>query len=394
MSPQFTPFNERVKPAKPYPEFPLTPHRNGTWCKKIRGKLHYFGAWEDPDAALARYLEQKDDLHAGRSPRPDVAASTVKDVCNAFLNHKQDKVNAGELSPRTWAKYKDACDLVVSQLGKGRLVSDLRPDDFTRLKNAMTARWGPLRVGDFIQHIRSIFKHAHEAGLIDRTILFGPGFARPSAKVRRLHRAAQGPKLFAADEVRKLIGAAGVQVKAMLLLGINCGFGNADAGRLPLAALDLDNAVLDFPRPKTGVARRCPLWPETVAALREAIAARPEPKDRDAAGLAFVTKYGAAWHRDGDDATAGHAPIYQETAKLLKRLGINGRKGLGFYTLRHTFRTVADEAKDQPAADYVMGHCDGHMSGHYRERISDERLRAVTDHVHGWLFGPLTSTPK
>jgi hypothetical protein len=29
------------KPAKPYPEFPLTAHPAGYWCKKIRGKLYY-----------------------------------------------------------------------------------------------------------------------------------------------------------------------------------------------------------------------------------------------------------------------------------------------------------------------------------------------------------------
>jgi integrase len=72
--------------------------------------------------------------------------------------------------------------------------------------------------------------------------------------------------------------------------------------------------------------------------------------------------------------------------KLLRKLGINGRKRLGFYTLRHTFRTIADEAKDQPAADFLMGHEAPHMSSHYRETISDERLQAVTDHVHAWLF--------
>jgi hypothetical protein len=34
-----------------------------------------------------------------------------------------------------------------------------------------------------------------------------------------------------------------------------------------------------------------------------------------------------------------------------------------------------------------MGHEIPHMSSVYRETISDERLRAVTDHVRGWLFG-------
>ena len=89
------------KPAKPYPDFPLTAHPAGYWCKKIRGKIHYFGPWDDPDAALAKYLEQKDALHAGRTPRPDPQALAVKDLANAFLNAKKEAVDAGELSPRT-----------------------------------------------------------------------------------------------------------------------------------------------------------------------------------------------------------------------------------------------------------------------------------------------------
>jgi hypothetical protein len=49
---------------------------------------------------------------------------------------------------------------------------------------------------------------------------------------------------------------------------------------------------------------------------------------------------------------------------------------------------VADEAKDQPAADFIMGHEVPHMSTVYRETISDARLRAVADHVRAWLFPP------
>lgn len=63
----------------------MFPHATKRWCKKIRGKLHYFGPWSDSDGALAKYLEQKDALHAGRPLRPDAQALQVKDIANAFL---------------------------------------------------------------------------------------------------------------------------------------------------------------------------------------------------------------------------------------------------------------------------------------------------------------------
>src|SRR6516162_8821546 len=125
------------KPAKPYPEFPLTAHPAGYWCKKIRGKLHYFGRWSDPDGALTKYLDQKEALHAGRTPRPDPQGLTVKELANGFLNHKRDLRDAGELSPRTWKQYMETCDLVVKHFGRGRLVSDLGPDDFAALRRRL-----------------------------------------------------------------------------------------------------------------------------------------------------------------------------------------------------------------------------------------------------------------
>ena len=102
----------RSKPSKPYDDFPLFPHAAGVWAKKIRGKMHYFGPWDDPDAALAKYLEQKDALHAGRKPREVTEGVTVKELANRFLNAKRQFVDGGELSPRTWADYKEASELV------------------------------------------------------------------------------------------------------------------------------------------------------------------------------------------------------------------------------------------------------------------------------------------
>jgi integrase len=373
------------KPAKPYPAYPLTPHPSGRWCKKIRGKLHYFGPWDDSTdrgagAALDKYLAQKDALHAGRKPRAATDGATVRDAVNSFLEAKTAMVDTGELSPRTWTDYEDACKAACKVLSKTRLVCDLDHDDFTKLRTKLAKKCGPHRLGKTIQCIRSLFKHAYEAGLIDRPVRYGPGFKRPSKKTLRLHRAAQGPRLFTADEIHKLLHGAGLAMRAMILLGVNAGMGNSDVGNLPLSAINLDTGWLDFPRPKTGVGRRCWLWPETVKAIREALAKRPAPKDKTDAALVFVTKYGESWAKDKADS-----PITKEMRKLMNGAKINGHRN--FYVLRHTFRTIADAAKDQPATDHIMGHESEHMSSHYRERIDDGRLRAVAQHVRAWLFG-------
>ena len=392
------------KPAKPYAKFPLTPHASGAWQKKILGKIKYFGRWgkvvngkltriegDGWKEALALYKAQADDLHVGRTPRVTSDGLTIADLCNRFLTAKQRSLDANEITARTFAEYRATTDRLVTTFGKSRLVDDLASDDFEALRANIAKVWGPVRLGNEVQRVRTVFKFGFECGIIEKPVRYGPQFKKPSKSVLRRHRVAKGKRLFEADQLRTLIDSAGVPLKAMILLGINCAFGNADVANLPLSAVDLERGWIKFPRPKTGIERRCPLWPETVQALKQAIAERPTSRLAADADLLFLTKFGKRWVRttvtEVTDAGPKHTPVDSvglEFGKLLREHNLK-RAGLGFYALRHTFRTIADSTRDFPAVRLVMGHADGSIDAVYREHIDDDRLTAVVEYVRKWL---------
>ena len=372
------------KPAKPYPAFPLFAHATNRWAKKIRGKLHYFGPWSDPDGALKRYLAQADDLHAGRTPRNYDEEETLRHLANAFLTAKENRVNSSELTSRSFYDYRNTCKNVLDAFGPSRIVSDLRAGDFEKLRTNLSKRLGPVSLGNEIQRVRVLFKFAYDADLIDKPIKYGPHFKRPSKRTLRLARQAKGLRMLEAVELRKMLEEAKQPMRAMICLGINAGLGASDISGLPIAAIDLDGGFLDYPRAKTGVARRVPLWPETVAAVKEAIAHRQTPLDPDHESLAFITKQRHPWVRMTPNGRPVDA-VCPRFSRLLSKVGAK-RPGLGFYVLRHTTEMIGSEAKDQVALNHIMGHTDDSMAAVYRERISDERLLAVVDCVHRWLF--------
>src|SRR6185312_9841726 len=206
------------RPAKPYAEFPLTPHPGGKWMKKIRGKIHYFGRWgrvvdgsmqriegDGWKEALEEYKVQADDLHAGRTPRLASDGLTMGDLCNRFLTSKVRKMEAGEIGQRTFTDYKEITDLVVEKLGKNRPVEGLAAEDFAALRASMAKRWGPVRLGNAITRARCVFTYATENNLIEKSMRYGTEFRRPDKSVMRRHRAQAGSKMFEAAPLRKLL---------------------------------------------------------------------------------------------------------------------------------------------------------------------------------------------
>lgn len=425
-------------PKKPRPDFPLYPHPMGKWSKKIKGKIHYFTHWiDDPKGveALKEYERDRVYLERGETP-PSVSVRegmTLEELCEDFLKSKDSKREAGELSDRSFRDYLKSCQLLVNRFGDSRKVHDLKPDDFRALRADLSKRLGPVTLGNEINRISIVFNHAfnkHRSkihGIETRKELFGGEFDKPSNLLKRRNKNEAGPKLFERDELLSILEASDDILEAMILLGLNCGFGNTDISSLPQSVIDFETGWIDFPRPKTEIKRRIPLWPETLEALQIAIAKRPKPKDQSDSDLCFLTNQGRRWVRvqerenqddqidfiqvvpidaltqkftrvmtkprcrkcgslqNRNDAKKCHQCEWKPTPSETWNL-INGRRGLGFYSLRHTFETRAVPAKDQVAVDAIMGHVDSSMAANYRHGVPDNQLKAVVNTVRNWLF--------
>lgn len=314
------------------------------------------------------------------------------------------KVEVGEISARWFEDCRRVLNSFAHFFGSQRLVGGLTPNDFLKFRQQLAnhgltgkSGLGVHALNRAITVIRGMFKHVYELDLIDRQIKYGKAFERPSAtlkrKSRRVAEIKNGKRLFETAEIQDMLKNTNDSLRAMILLGINGGLGNTDCARLSIKAVDFDNKAIEFDRPKTGIERTIPLWNETIEALCRVLSNRPKSENEKVADLVFFTTFGQPWVRDSIHRGEGNGirkivpvdSVGQEFTKLLKKLGLY-RKGIGFYTLRHTFRTWADEVNDQHAIHRIMGHAIPGMSGIYVERISLDRLRAVVDHVHKKLF--------
>lgn len=373
-----------IRASKPYADFPLTLHRNRQWCKKIRGKLRYFGTdWQE---ALDLFLNQRDDLYAGRTPRTG-DEPTLGLAMDQFLSAKKLAEQAGEITARTYAEYEETCDKIAASVGADRLLTDIAVNDLEKLRSDLgRGKRGQLSavvVKNELTRARSLFLYANEH-LSERAIQYRRALRSPDRRLIRKAANERGPRMFEAKEIKAMLKAAPVQLRAMIYLSINCGFGNSDCGTLPVAKVDLKTGWHHYWRPKTHNERRCPLWPETVKAVKAAMEDRPKTVTDEAKGLVFVTTFGNPWTNAEERTDNAISAAFR---KLLIDLGIYRKNVTTFYSLRRTLETIGATAGEQVALDFIMGHCGQDMASVYRQKVFDKPLRKVTDHVRAWLNG-------
>ena len=374
----------KPKSERPYPEFPLQKHPSGQWCKKIAGKLYYFGSgtWQE---ALERFQKEHDSIRLGKRL---IDTPTIDDLVNRFLDAKSAAQESGELSARTWNDYFATCERILEYFGRNTQLGQLSPERFVDFRHKLREGVSVITLGNRVRMARVVFRFAHDSRLVDKPIDFANCFGLPPAKSTRKQRwdkqQQDGYRMFDQEDTCSLLEVLQNPLRAMVLLGLNCGFGNTDCSELTRNAVNLQRGWVTFPRPKTMVMRECPLWPETVEALRESLLHRPAAKLAEHDLRVFLTKSGRPWVKmtpggANDDAIA------KEFSKVLNDMGMK-RPGLNFYALRHTFQTVGESSGDLVTVRAIMGHVDSSMSGIYREFVSEERLRNVTDYVRQQLL--------
>src|SRR2546429_9906931 len=111
--------NANILPPLPYPDFPLRPHRNGSWYRSVwnprtkKSEQFYFGSWkDDPKGERALkdpeigWLARKDAIKAGVDNirvAPVASVVTLGELMARFLAQKLDASRSGDLSKVTLA---------------------------------------------------------------------------------------------------------------------------------------------------------------------------------------------------------------------------------------------------------------------------------------------------
>ncbi len=250
---------DKQKPAKPYPEFPLTANGNGYWSKKIQGKVHYFGKWDDWEGALKRYEQFA-------PPAPTVEGNRLRDMCNAFMTAKMAEVEARRNRHHYMARLRpcvqaaDECPwqrLRHYNLQCATLCNSARTPR-SKVPKQDHARGKTHKTACSVQLV-------NENELLDRQLMFKAGLKKPSERLIRKEKNDAGTVHFTNKQVLEIMRASNGFIRVCVHLAINCGFGNTDCCNLKWE--HIKGNWIELTRNKTQITRRCRLWDSTRAVL-------------------------------------------------------------------------------------------------------------------------------
>jgi len=351
-------------------KFPLTLHKTGQYCKKVKGKIYYFGT--DKKMALQRYYNQAAFLHAGKAINLKLKseALSLKIVCNLYLDHQELRATTKEIKQRHVYGQTLILRSFTKFIGPNCQLCDVSTMDLQNYRRKLIkAKKSPNTINNHIATIKALYNWALDNEIVSST---------PNLRaIKKVTTSKADKPIYNMAQIEKLLRSANEQMKAMIWLGLNCGFGCTDCAQLKWGNIDLKKSRVVFPRGKTGVNRNLPLWPETIDALR---------KIQKSGDLVFYTSRGNTWVRmiestdkHGNKKYVKDDAVTKEFSKLLKKTNLKTEKGVGFYTLRRTAATLAARSGDPFAVQKLLGHADLKMATTYVQDVSEQTDRVINN---------------
>ena len=159
--------NGKNNPNKEIPsdKFPLTLHTMGQYCKKIKGKIYYFG--KNKKQAHERYLKYAAFLLSG-TPKINNDSLSIKELCNLYLEHQESRVEIGEVQSRHYFDQISLLKDFVKFVGKTRLVTDISTIELQnyRLKLIKGGK-SPNTINNRISAVKSMYNWAMNNEIIE-----------------------------------------------------------------------------------------------------------------------------------------------------------------------------------------------------------------------------------
>ncbi len=330
---------------------------------------------------MEKYLEVKDDLLAGRTPRlRQQGQLSIEDACGLWLDYCEQMTKSGKRGQSYYSDCRNTAKKILATLGSHWGIAELSRDDFAKLAKAFETKAdgkpaSPSSIRTHLTRVGVFFNWLEAEGHIERKPAFGVAFRGPSISEVENAKLDKPTRIFTRRQVRALLKASkeSPRIHAAILLGMNTGCQNIDIQTLEYRHIDWKGGWYNQPRRKRAKPRRAKLWKRTVRALKRQMEGRQLTPE----SLVFVSNTGGKYQSRDCLST--------EFASLKLSTGLDFPKGSGFQWLRHTFATVANQTGDSQAVKISTGHIERDILQNYVHAVFDPRQIAISQHVENWL---------
>jgi YHS domain-containing protein len=121
-------------------KFPLTRHPTGQYCKKIRGKIYYFGS--SKKEALQKYLDQATYLHGNQKDMPELTDEniTISKLSDIYIDFQFSKVRTNDLTAAHHNEQIGSLKKLVNFLGPNHKIKNISTLDLQNYNPTFAVR--------------------------------------------------------------------------------------------------------------------------------------------------------------------------------------------------------------------------------------------------------------